>query len=191
MHHFCGSLNWTKRSGLNFIPSPFDPCLYLYYHDESKGPSGILGVHVDDGLCGRDEHFQAAIRELAANVRRRLQRKWHLKFWNFFWECETTKNPSLCPWAHAGPFNYLVVLRPFALEQLQVTSDRSACAVWKTDWAGKIWGIFSFELPVLTPITIYIYIYSYVRIWMYIHGNQNEEFKPQYDNPLVFWVVYK
>ena len=67
-------LDKTLRS-LNFIPSPFDPCLYLYYHDESKGPSGILGVHVDDGLCGGDEHFQAAIRELAANVRRRLQRK--------------------------------------------------------------------------------------------------------------------
>ena len=56
-------LDKTLRS-LNFVPSPFDPCLYLYYHDETKGPSGILGVHVDDGLCGGDEHFQAAIHEL-------------------------------------------------------------------------------------------------------------------------------
>ena len=56
-------LDKTLRS-LNFLPSPFDPCLYLYYHDHSKGPSGILGVHVNDGLCGGDEHFQKAIHEL-------------------------------------------------------------------------------------------------------------------------------
>ena len=56
-------LDRTLRS-LNFIPSPFDPCLYLYYHDKTKGPSGILGVHVDDGLCGGDKYFQAALQEL-------------------------------------------------------------------------------------------------------------------------------
>ena len=49
-------LDKTLRA-LNFIPSPFDPCLYLLYKENAAEPSGILGIHVDDGLCGGDAYF--------------------------------------------------------------------------------------------------------------------------------------
>ena len=58
-------LNNTLRS-LNFIPSPFDPCLYLLFKPGAKEPSGILGVHVDDGLCGGDSYFQSQVKALEA-----------------------------------------------------------------------------------------------------------------------------
>ena len=58
-------LDKTLRS-LNFVPSPFDPCLYLLYKEQSTVPSGILGVHVDDGLCGGDAYFQSQIQKLEA-----------------------------------------------------------------------------------------------------------------------------
>ena len=56
-------LDKTLRS-LNFIPSPFDPCLYLLHKEGAQEPSGILGIHVDDGLCGGDSYFMSKIQEL-------------------------------------------------------------------------------------------------------------------------------
>ena len=53
-----------KLKSLGFISAPFDPCLYVLHHPESKAISGILGVHVDDGLCGGDKYFQSKISEL-------------------------------------------------------------------------------------------------------------------------------
>ena len=49
---------------LNFIQSPFDPCLYILYRPNSSRISGILGVHVDDGLCGGDSFFEEQVRKL-------------------------------------------------------------------------------------------------------------------------------
>ena len=49
---------------LGFISSPFDPCLYLLHEKDKKEPAGILGIHVDDGLCGGNEFFHQQIRKL-------------------------------------------------------------------------------------------------------------------------------
>ena len=51
---------------LSFVPTPFDPCVYVLYKPGQNKPSGILGVHVDDGLCGGDEFFQSKIDQLEA-----------------------------------------------------------------------------------------------------------------------------
>ena len=51
---------------LNFIPSPFDSCLYLLYEEGKDEPAGILGVHVDDGLCGGNQYFHEMIKRLEA-----------------------------------------------------------------------------------------------------------------------------
>ena len=51
---------------LNFIPSPFDPCLYLLYEEGKDEPAGILGVDVDDGLCGGNQYFHEMIKRLEA-----------------------------------------------------------------------------------------------------------------------------
>ena len=51
---------------LQFIPSPFDPCLFVLWssNPQKKFPIGILGIHVDDGLCGGDAEFQEKIKML-------------------------------------------------------------------------------------------------------------------------------
>ena len=51
---------------LSFVPSPFDPCVYLLYKENSKTPSGVIGMHVDDGLCGGDEYFSEQLAKLEA-----------------------------------------------------------------------------------------------------------------------------
>ena len=55
-----------QLKALGFTPSPFDPCLYLLHEEGRTEPAGILGVHLDDSLCGGSEFFHAKIKELEA-----------------------------------------------------------------------------------------------------------------------------
>ena len=56
-------LDRTLRS-LSFIPSPFDPTVYVLYEPETTKIAGIIGVHVDDGLCGGNAYFKTKLAEL-------------------------------------------------------------------------------------------------------------------------------
>ena len=49
---------------LGFQASPFDPCLYVLRHPETKELSGALGIHVDDGIHGGDAYFHSQISKL-------------------------------------------------------------------------------------------------------------------------------
>ena len=49
---------------LGFTASPFDPCVFLLWDEQLSKPQGILGIHVDDGLCGGNEYFHEKIRSL-------------------------------------------------------------------------------------------------------------------------------
>jgi hypothetical protein len=49
---------------LSFQPSPFDPTVYILYPEGSQKPAGIIGVHVDDGLCGGNEFFLQQLKKL-------------------------------------------------------------------------------------------------------------------------------
>lgn len=49
---------------LGFIPSPFDPCMWVLVNPASGKTEGLLGVHVDDGLCCGSEFFQNKLLEL-------------------------------------------------------------------------------------------------------------------------------
>ena len=40
---------------LGFVPHPLEPCVFLLKTGHQL--RGILGVHVDDGVCGGDEYF--------------------------------------------------------------------------------------------------------------------------------------
>jgi hypothetical protein len=51
---------------LSFIPSPFHPCVYLLHKEGSDKPSGVIGMHVDDGLCGGDAFFDEQLSKLEA-----------------------------------------------------------------------------------------------------------------------------
>ena len=49
---------------LGFVQSPFDPCLYVLHRNGNL--EGILGLHVDDGICGGSKFFQEKIDQLEA-----------------------------------------------------------------------------------------------------------------------------
>ena len=51
---------------LGFSPCPFDPCVFVLRHPDSQELSGILGIHVDDGIHGGDGYFQKQISKLEA-----------------------------------------------------------------------------------------------------------------------------
>jgi hypothetical protein len=49
---------------LGFEQSPFCPCTFILRHQKTREPEGIIGVHVDDGLCGGNDRFFAKLQEL-------------------------------------------------------------------------------------------------------------------------------
>ena len=49
---------------LGFQESPFDPCTFVLRCPKTGVPEGILGIHVDDGICGGNQRFQSKIQEL-------------------------------------------------------------------------------------------------------------------------------
>ena len=49
---------------LGFKPCPFDPCVFVLRHPENQKLSGVLGIHVDDGIHGGDHFFQQQIAKL-------------------------------------------------------------------------------------------------------------------------------
>ena len=48
---------------LGFEVSPFDPCLFVLRKNDHSS-HGIIGIHVDDGLCGGDEVFVSKLKQL-------------------------------------------------------------------------------------------------------------------------------
>lgn len=49
---------------VGFVQSPFDPCAFLLPHPVTNRTEGLVGVHVDDGLCCGSEFFQSKLQEL-------------------------------------------------------------------------------------------------------------------------------
>eukprot|EP00435_Cladocopium_sp_Y103_P020527 s275_g5.t1 len=49
---------------LGFLQSPFDPCQFILRHHEHGTLEGILGLHVDDGICGGSDYFAEKIATL-------------------------------------------------------------------------------------------------------------------------------
>ena len=42
---------------LNFVQSPFDPCTFVLFNHEENTLEGVIGIHVDDGLCCGNQKF--------------------------------------------------------------------------------------------------------------------------------------
>ena len=49
---------------LGFIQSPFDPCLFVFKNPKAGNLEGVLGLHVDDGICGGSSFFQEKLDQL-------------------------------------------------------------------------------------------------------------------------------
>jgi transposase InsO family protein len=49
---------------LGFKPCPFDPCVFVLRNPKDQTLSGVLGIHVDDGIYGGDQFFQEQISKL-------------------------------------------------------------------------------------------------------------------------------
>ena len=43
---------------LGFQPAPWDPCVWVLRDPKTRFPVGVIGLHVDDGLCGGGDLFQ-------------------------------------------------------------------------------------------------------------------------------------
>ena len=56
--------NTRRTFGFRFQQSPFDPCLFILRDSNSGQPDGILGLHVDDGLCAGNERFLKVLEQL-------------------------------------------------------------------------------------------------------------------------------
>ena len=46
---------------LGFEICPMDPCVFVLRHHQTRRLEGVLGVHVDDGICGGSPYFQSKI----------------------------------------------------------------------------------------------------------------------------------
>ena len=55
---------------LGFELHPLDPCIFVLQSDEgsSRKLHGVVGMHVDDGLCGGDSKFQSLIQGLQEHL---------------------------------------------------------------------------------------------------------------------------
>ena len=49
---------------LGFEQSPFDPCVFMLREASTGKPEGVIGLHVDDGLCGGNQRFLNVLAEL-------------------------------------------------------------------------------------------------------------------------------
>ncbi len=66
--------------GLGFQQSPFDPCVFILRDPITRIPDGILGLHVDDGLCGGNQRFQEVIDKLEKKYPFGSKRMQHFTF---------------------------------------------------------------------------------------------------------------
>ena len=49
---------------LGFVISPFDPCVFILRNPNCGIPDGVIGLHVDDGICGGNEAFREKLTQL-------------------------------------------------------------------------------------------------------------------------------
>ena len=65
---------------LQFIQSPFDPCLFVLRNPSSGATEGMIGVHVDDGLCCGSQVFQNKLCALEQKFPFGSKKKRHFTF---------------------------------------------------------------------------------------------------------------
>lgn len=52
---------------LGFVSAPFDPCCFVLHELNAQGQStteGLIGIHVDDGLCCGTPKFHEKLKQL-------------------------------------------------------------------------------------------------------------------------------
>ena len=49
---------------LGMEEAPWDPTVFILRDTETHRPKGVIGMHVDDGLCGGDADFEALLKKL-------------------------------------------------------------------------------------------------------------------------------
>ena len=59
-------LFYKQLLALGFVRHPLEPCVFMLYTEQKL--SGVLGMHVDDGVGGGDASFNAKLQELAKTL---------------------------------------------------------------------------------------------------------------------------
>ena len=54
---------------LEFEQSPFCPCTFILRCPKTQQPDGIIGIHVDDGLCGGNKDFSRNLQNSKRSIR--------------------------------------------------------------------------------------------------------------------------
>ncbi len=65
---------------LKFIPSPFDPCTFVLPHPKTGQTEGLIGIHVDDGLCCGSAYFHQQLKRLESKFPFGSQKKRNFTF---------------------------------------------------------------------------------------------------------------
>ena len=53
-----------ELKSLGFEASPFDPCLFTLRDPHDQSTAGVIGLHVDDGICGGNSLFMSKLDQL-------------------------------------------------------------------------------------------------------------------------------
>ena len=53
-----------ELKSLGFEASPFDPCLFTLRDPHDQSIAGVIGLHVDDGICGGNSLFMSKLDQL-------------------------------------------------------------------------------------------------------------------------------
>ena len=53
-----------EMTRLGFVISPFDPCVFILRNSQTGIPDGVIGLHVDDGICGGNQVFLDKLNQL-------------------------------------------------------------------------------------------------------------------------------
>ena len=95
---------------LGFQVSPLDPCLFSL--SDSKGHvRGIVGMHVDDGLCCGDDVFELKLKEIEKRFPFGSKREKNFKFTGI--NIEQDENANI----HLNQKEYILAIEPISIER--------------------------------------------------------------------------
>ena len=106
---------------LGFEQSPFDPCLFTLRNPQNQQLDGILGLHVDDGLCAGNQHFHDKLQLLEKKYPFGTKRVGQFTFTGI--EMNQTPEGTI----HLSQSKYIRTIEPIKLSPERPQTERFTC----------------------------------------------------------------